>query len=172
MSRVLFVSTTYVKQKSFIGGQVDPDDMIHCIESAQDMQIQNYLGTELYEKFQSIVSDGTISDAGNEDYKFLMDKYIQPMLCWFSQVEYIPYAAYKLGRKGIYKAVPEGAESITSEEIANLTNRASIKANFYTERFLNYMCTNGNSSKYPEYLSTTKDMHPDKEVNGYGGFVL
>tara|TARA_R110002020_G_scaffold262244_3_gene476711 strand:- start:446 stop:964 length:519 start_codon:yes stop_codon:yes gene_type:complete len=172
MSRVLFVSAAYVKRKSFIGGQVDPDEMIHCIETSQDMQIQNYLGTRLYKKIQSLIADETINDSENADYKFLLETHIQPMLCWYSQSEYIPWAAYKLGRKGIYKGVPEGADSITSEEIANLANRANNKANFYTERFLEYMCEQGNSNKYPEYTSTTEGMSPDKDVNGYGGFVL
>ncbi len=38
------------KKKSIISGPVDPDKMLQIIETAQDMHIQNYLGTALYMK--------------------------------------------------------------------------------------------------------------------------
>ncbi len=40
--------------------------MLQFIETAQDMHIQNYLGTTLYKKLMNLVYDGTIIDAGNE----------------------------------------------------------------------------------------------------------
>ena len=93
MAKALFASTTYVKKKSIISGSVDPDKMIQFIETAQDMHIQNYMGTALYKKVQSLIVADTIQDVANQKYKLLLDDYIKPMLAWFTQAEYIPFAA-------------------------------------------------------------------------------
>ena len=85
MAKALFVSDTYVKKKSIISGNVDPDSMLQFIETAQDMHVQNYLGTELYKKLMLLVSNGTIVDAANSDYKGLLDDFIKPMLAWYTR---------------------------------------------------------------------------------------
>ena len=75
----LFVSPKYIKRKSIIDGDVDADKIVQFIETAQDIHIQNYLGTNLYKKLQSLIIAGTINDVGNADYKLLLDDYIKPM---------------------------------------------------------------------------------------------
>jgi len=85
MAKALFASTAYVKKKSIISGSVDPDKMLQFIETAQDMHIQNYLGTTLYKQLMLLISNGTITDVGNEKYRDLLDDYIKPMLAWFTQ---------------------------------------------------------------------------------------
>ena len=42
MAKALFISPKYIKRKSVISGDVDPDKMVQFIETAQDMHIQNY----------------------------------------------------------------------------------------------------------------------------------
>ena len=169
MAKALFVSDTYVKKKSIISGNVDPDSMLQFIETAQDMHVQNYLGTELYRKLMLLVSDGTITEVANADYKGLLDDFIKPMLAWYTQAEYIPFASYTLSNKGLFKHSSDNASVLDREEIAGLANRANDKAVFYTNRLINYLCDN--STLFPEYNSTTEDMHPDRDANTAGFYL-
>lgn len=169
MAKALFASTTYVKKKSIISGSVDPDKMIQFIETAQDMHIQNYMGTALYKKVQSLIVADTIQDVANQKYKLLLDDYIKPMLAWFTQAEYIPFAAYTLSEGGLFKHRSENSDEVDRVEIAGLASRANDKASFYAERFVEFMCDNSND--YPEYNLGSQDMEPDKDVDSFGWFL-
>lgn len=168
--KALFVTIQDIKQKSIISGNVDPDKIIQFVEVAQDTHIQNYLGGKLYDKLQDLVVNNTLSDVSNADYKTLIDEYVKPMLIWFTQATYMPFAAYQINNGGVYKHTSENSVSIEQEELNALTRRAHETAEFYTRRFMDYM--DFNSSKYPEYLdSSNENMHPDKDVN-FGGIYL
>ena len=168
--KALFITIQDLKQKSIISGNVDPDKIIQFVEVAQDTHIQNYLGGTLYKKLQTLILNGTISDAGNADYKTLLDDYIKPMLIWFSQSTYLPFAAFQISNGGVYKHKSESADTITESELNMLINRASETAEFYTRRFMDYM--DFNSQLYPEYTTVdTDDMQPDKDVGFHSWYL-
>tara|TARA_R110002126_G_scaffold85959_2_gene207649 strand:- start:1169 stop:1681 length:513 start_codon:yes stop_codon:yes gene_type:complete len=169
MAKALFASTTYVKKKSIISGSLDPDKMVQFIETAQDIHIQNYMGTALYKKVQTLIVDGTIADAGNQKYRDLLDDYIKPMLAWYAQAEFIPFAAYTLSEGGLFKHRSENSDEVESSEIAGLAERASQKASFYAERFVEFMCDNAND--FPDYQLGNQDMAPDKDVDSFGWYL-
>jgi hypothetical protein len=157
----LFVSPKYIKRKSIIDGDLDSDKIIQFIETAQDIHIQNYLGTNLYNKIQGLIINNTINNGENVNYKTLLDEYIKPMLAWYVQSEYIPFAAYTISNGGVYRHRSDNSESVSVSEIAGLANRASDKAMFYTNRFLDHMSFN--SELYPEYVSSTEGLYPDRD---------
>ncbi len=167
--KALFITVQDLKDKSIIDGNTDADKLIHFIEVAQDMHIQNYLGTSLYKKIQSLITGGTIGDAENEKYRDLLDDYIKPMLAWFTQAEYIPFAAYTLSNGGLFAHRSENGDSLDRETIAGLASRANDKASFYAQRFIEYMCDNGKN--FEEYQESSQDMSPDKDIDSFGWFL-
>ena len=76
--KALFVTIKDIKQKSIIGGTVDPDKIVQFVEVAQDTHIQNYLGGKLYNKMQELIIDGAIDDVANANYKLLLETYVKP----------------------------------------------------------------------------------------------
>ena len=169
--KALFISVADLKRKSLIDGNVDSSKITYCIEVAQDIHIQNYLGGKLYKKLQSIIVDGTVNDESNSDYKDLLDTYIKPMLIWYTQATILPYSAFPLKNGGVHKHVAENAESASQEELTYLGQRMNDTAEFNTKRFLDYMCLNNN--KFPEYSqNSSEDMYPDKDVNYTGGWYI
>jgi len=169
-NKALFVSIADIKKKSIISGNVDPDKIVQFVEVAQDTHIQNYLGGKLYKKLQQLIVDGELDDAGNSDYKTLVDTYIKPMLIWFTQADYLPFAAFSVGNGGVYKHRSENSDNVSMDELNMLAARALETAEFYTRRFMDYM--DHNSTLYPEYTSTAnEDMNPDRDVN-FGGIYL
>lgn len=169
-NKALFVSIADIKKKSIISGNVDPDKIVQFVEVAQDTHIQNYLGGKLYKKLQTLIVEGELDDAGNSDYKTLVDTYIKPMLIWYTQADYIPFSAFSISNGGVYKHRSENSDSVSMDELNMLTARALETAEFYTRRFMDYM--DHNSTLYPEYTSTAnEDMNPDRDVN-FGGIYL
>jgi len=168
--KALFVSLKDVKQRSIISGNLDPDKLVQFIEVAQDTHIQNYLGGKLYKKLQSLIVDGEINDAGNSDYKNLLETYVKPMLIWFSQADYFPFSAFQISNGGVFKHRSESSDTASMDEITMLAERARETAEFYARRFMDHM--DHNSTLYPEYTSTAnEDMNPDRDVN-FGGIYL
>ena len=129
--KALFITINELKRKSIIDGNVDADKLIQFIEVAQDTHIQNYLGGKLYTKLQNLIINDEINDAGNSDYKNLLDTYIKPMLTWFTQSSYIPFAMYQISNGGVFKHRSENAETISLEEMRMMLAKVTETAEFY-----------------------------------------
>ena len=169
--KALFITVQDLKAKSIISGSTDADKLIHYIEVAQDIHIQNYLGGSLYDKLQDLIISGDINLAGNSDYKALRDSYIKPMLTWFTQAEYLPFAMFKIDNGGVAKHRGEDSDTVNFSDVDRMMSKINDRAEFYTRRFLDYMCNNSN--KFPEYSNNNNgDMYPDKDADSFTGWVL
>lgn len=167
MATALFIKRADLVKNTIINGNVDTDKFIGFIKIAQEMHIQNYLGTDLYNK----ISADIISDSLTGDYLTLVNTYIQPMLIHFAMVDYLPFAAYEIKNGGLFKHRSENSETPSKEEVDFLVQRHRHFADFYTQRFLDHMSFQA-SSKYSEYYSNTnEDMYPDR-TNNFVGWVL
>jgi len=164
--KALFITNKDLKRFSVLDGSVDADKFIQYIDIAQDIHIQNYLGTDLYEKIQSDI----IADTLTGNYLTLVNTYIKPMLIHWSMVEYLPFAAYTVANKGVYKHSSENSETVDKNEVDFLVEKERNIAQNYTRRFIDHMCFN--NDLFPEYTSNTdEDIRPDKQSN-FGGWVL
>lgn len=167
MATALFIKRADIVKNTIINGNVDTDKFIQFIKIAQEMHIQNYLGTELYNK----ISADIIADSLAGNYLTLVNKYVQPMLIHYAMVDYLPFAAYEVKNGGLFKHRSENSETPAKDEVDFLVQRYRNFADFYTTRFLDHMSFEA-SSKYPEYYSNSnEDMHPDRN-NNFVGWVL
>jgi hypothetical protein len=166
MATALFISRTDLVKNSIIDGNTDTDKYIQFIRIAQEIEVQNYLGTDLYNKISADIIAGTLTG----DYLNLVNDYVQPMLIWWAQVNYIPYAAYQIKNGGVFKHTSENAESASRSEVDYLVQKARNTAEYYTRRFVEYM--NFNSNLFPEYNSNSdSDVYPDSD-SLFNGWVL
>ena len=137
---------------------------------SQQINIQNYLGSKLYDKSTTIIENGDIDTAPFADYKLLLNEYVQPMLIWFAQVDYLPFAAYQVKNGGVFKHTSENAETVNKTEVDYLVEKARTHAEWYARRFIDYMCFN--QSKFPEYTTNTNDdIYPSYDAT-FNGWVL
>jgi len=167
MAQALFVTRKDVVKFTAMNGNVDTDKFIQYIKIAQDIHIQNYIGTDLYNKIQADIEGSSL--AGN--YLALVNDHIKPMLIHWAMVEYLPFAAYTVANKGIYKHSSENSENVSKEEVDFLIEKERNTAQYYTDRFVDYMSFNA-SSKFPEYYTNSNDdVYPDKDAS-FEGWVL
>jgi len=166
MAEALIISRKDIVRFTSMNGNVDTSKFIQHIKIAQDTHIQNYIGTDLLEKIQADIIAGTL--AGN--YLTLVTKYLKPMLIHFAMVEFLHYASFTISNKGVYKHSAENSVTASSEEINNLVASEQRIAEHYTQRFVDYICSNSNL--FPEYNSnSSEDMYPSTDVNNTNWYI-
>jgi hypothetical protein len=112
----------------------------------------------------------TIDEPANARWKSLLNDYVVPMLIWFSQVDYIPFASYQIRNGGVSKHVSENSESVSKDEIDYLVEKARTNAEWYSRRFIDYMSFN--QTTYPEYTNNINDdIDPSYDAT-FNGWVL
>jgi len=160
MAKALFISRTDLVKNSIIDGNVDTDKFIQYIKIAQDIHIQNYLGTKLYQKIENDILNSTLSGV----YLSLVTTYVQPMLIHWAMVDYLPFSAYQVKNGGVFKHKSENSETVNKDEVDFLVHKERDIAEYYTRRFVDYMCDNSNL--FPEYLDNSgSDVDPAKSTN-------
>jgi hypothetical protein len=166
----LLISTEDVKKFTIANGNLDADDFIEYIKISQDITIQNYLGSQLYKKLQDLILSDEINNNEFADYRSLLVTYIKPMLVHWAMVYYLPFAAYTLSNKGLFKHSSESATNVDKAEVDYLVEKERDIAESYTQRFIDFMCFN--QTTYPEYNSNSnEDVNPDTN-NFYGGWQI
>lgn len=149
-----------------IGGNVDTDKFIQFIKIAQEIHVQNYTGTRLYERISNDIINNTLAG----EYLTLVNTYLQPMLIHYAMVEYLPFAAYTIGNGGVFKHNSENSTTADKVEVDYLVGKARDLAQYYTDRFISYMSYNQQS--FPEYnANSNSDIYPDTDAN-FSSWVL
>lgn len=155
MAEALLIGKSDLQSYTALNGNVDTDKLVQFIKIAQDIWILKYVGTDLLSKIKSDIVAGTLS--GN--YLTLTNTYLKPMLVHFTMVEWLPFAAYTIANKGLYKHQSENAELVSKEEVDYLIEKEKRIAENYAQRFLDYMIVN--QSLFTEYTSNgSGDVYP------------
>ena len=171
MATALFISRTDLVKNSIIDGNVDTDKFIQFIKVAQQIDIQNLLGTDLYNKIGADIASGAGGGAGlSGNYLTLVNTYVQPTLIWFAQMNYIPFAAYQIKNGGVFKHSSETAQNVDKNEVDYLVSKAREYANYYSTRLVDYLSFH--NDLFPEFNSNTdEDISPDTDTT-FKGWVL
>ena len=166
MAEALLITRTDLVKYTAANGNIDTDKFVQFIKIAQDIHIQNYLGTKLLNKIKADITANTLS--GN--YLSLLDNYVKPMLIHWAMVEYLPFAAYTIANKGVYKHGSENSESVDKNEVDFLVQKERSIAEHYTERFNSYI--RNFNSLFPEYNQNSNgDMPHDSDSIFIGWYI-
>ena len=160
MAQALFISRDDIIKFTVLNGNIDTDKFIQFIKIAQDVHIQNYLGTRLFNR----LNDDIVNDDLTQPYSDLLTIYIKPMLIHWAMVEFLPYAAYTVANKGVFKHNSENSSNVDKNEIDFLIAKERDVAQSYTNRFIDFMCFN--QVDFPEYnANSNADVFPDKSAD-------
>ena len=166
MAEALLISRNDIVKFTALNGNIDTDNFIQWIKVAQDIHIQNYLGTNLLEKIKNDIINNTLANP----YLSLLTTYVKPMLIHWAMVEYLPFSAYTNANKGVFKHTSENATSVEKNEVDFLVEKERMIAQNYTERFITYI--NFNNNLFPEYSNNSNaDMFPSTQNNFTGWYI-
>ena len=163
MAYVLFISELKLKDSTAINLNVDPEILLPYVLQAQRIYIEPKIGTDLYEKLESLITAGTIGNVGNEAYKTLVDEYIGDCLPSFAFHMCIPYLRFKTENGNIYSKTSETGTALSTEEAQHLREEVRNNAEYFLERMIKYITNN--TSSFPEYNTNSgADISPDRNA--------
>ena len=170
MAYVLFISEQKLKDSTAINLNVDVDLLLPFVLQAQRLYVETKLGTELYEKLETLISGGTIGDVGNENYKKLVDEYIGDFLPNMALFHAIPYLRFKIENGNLYSKTSETGTALTTEEAQHLREEVKNTGEYFMQRMIDYI--KNNVSLFPEYSTNSgADVSPDSNAY-YAGMNL
>lgn len=145
---VLLLSEDILKDRSSIHGNIDSKLLFPEIKAAQDMYIHPILGTALYNK---ITDDINVTGTTTGVYKTLLDDYIVDALLYYVLSGLPDAISFQFWNKGVVRKTGDNTELPSMSDLADISNKYRIRAEWYAERLNKYL--KQNSSSYPEYES-------------------
>ena len=155
MTDVFLISEAKLREFTDIDNNIDTVLIKNAIREGQDITLQATLGTKLYQKLLNLVDTGDIASSTYENYKKLLDDYVQDVLL---------YAAYFYSIDAIYLRprnngllVPQGGENSTAADrsLFNVKKQSiENKMNYYNDRLTNYLIEE--EALFPELNSANK----------------
>jgi hypothetical protein len=185
MKNVLLISEEVLKTYTAINENVQSDELRFCILQAQNIFIQESLGTNLFNYMLDIVGNNTIYDANNLNYKELLDTYIQPTLISYSYYLGLDNFAFKWMSVGLVQNRSEQGSPVDFKMFQYMKSTAKNQAEFNDNLLRRHLIFR--SALYPQYFSgNINDGQLEPEVNqpfkssitlpsnawGYGGKKL
>ena len=138
MENVLLVSEQRMKQWTSLDDNIRIDVLTPSIIQAQDIYIQDTLGTKFYKRLKAGV---IANDLTTNESTFLKD-YVGPCLIQYSLYLLLPNLKYKMVEAGIVNGTSEETQATTLDEMKYLRESALDTAQFYNQRMLEYLQDN------------------------------
>lgn len=148
---VLLISEDYIKSTSNISDNTAGDYILPAIKLAQDIELEETLGTALVHKLQQLVFSNQVEVEGNEYYADLLNNYVQPFLCYTVISNLTLQISFKLNNFGVSRTDDEKQYSVSFSEVGQVKNYYKHYANYYKFRMQLYVVEN--YSQFPELLS-------------------
>lgn len=147
---ILLISEDIIKSITNLNDNVSGDYLLPSIQLAQDVELEETIGTPLLTKLQSLVYNNEIQSESNAHYKKLLDKYIQPFLCYATIAQITIPLAFKISNAGILRTEDEKMYNVSANEVDKVKYHYKHIADTYKYRLQRYLIANYN--QYPELL--------------------
>jgi hypothetical protein len=164
---VLLVNKEDVVKYTSLSGNFDFDKLSPFVKVAQDIQVQEILGTLLYRTILTSVENNTLS--GN--YETLVLQYIQPMLIHYSMSDLMLFHGYEISNAGILRNQPENTTVPSASEIDTIVKRQRDIAETYRRRLVDYITYF--PQYFPEYTANQQaGQYPTSNPSNYVNWNL
>lgn len=168
MTTTFLISETKIREFTDVDNNLDTALIKNGIRESQDIELQRVIGTLLYNKIIDLVDAGTISDAGNVNYKSLLDNYIQNFLI-YAAYYYILDSIYLRSRNnGLI--LPTGGENseVATKQLYDMKRQSTKnKMEFYAEKLRDYLIEE--ESLFPELTASNKLYEQDPDYDDQYG---
>ena len=146
---VLLINENVIKSITNISENVNGGYILPAIKLAQDIDLEETIGTQLKETLQKKVFDNTITS--DLVYKTLLDDYIQSYLTYATIVHLIPNIAFKIANAGVLTTNDEKMNNVSPTEVDKVKWHYKHLADVYKNRLQRFLVKN--YSSYPELQS-------------------
>lgn len=150
MCNILLISEDLIKSITNLNDNVSGNYLLPSIQLAQDIELEETIGTPLLVKLQTLIYNNEIGTETNKHYKHLLDKYIQPFLCYATISHITVPIAYKLTNAGVLRTEDEKMYNVSTNEVDKIKNHYQHLTDTYKYRLQRYLIANYN--QFPELL--------------------
>ena len=142
------------------------------VQVAQDIDLQTILGSKFY--FELLSKVQSTGNTFNADELILVNEYIQPYLIQTAYFNAIPHLMYRTLNRGIQEGNNEFGSPVEIETMKYLRSLQKQRADFYSQRLLDYLLTGRGQNRFPSYnnASTIDGMVPDRVQKYNNGIFL
>lgn len=148
---VLFISTNYAKENSVIDENADDKFIKRAIIKAQDIDLQELLGTDLLDELKDQVENSTLTAANTT----LLNSFVLPYLTAQVVATSVVPLQFKLRNKAIGTMSDENFTSVNTPDLNLVLRQYQNEAQFHGERLRKYLLAN--TTTYPLYMSGNTD---------------
>lgn len=165
---VLFVSEEKIKSFTSVNSNVSPDNLVPFIIDAQNIYLQEVLGSQFYADLKEEIADTNISDIN----KTLIDEFISPFVLNAALYQAIPFNYIRFREKGLLKGTSEESSPADLKDVQFLRDIVRTNMEFYRERLRRQLTVFG--YLYPAYISAslTQNMNPNKRKDYSRGMSI
>jgi hypothetical protein len=169
---VLLISEIKLKAFTNINKNVDMDVLKAEVQIAQDIDLQTILGSKFYYHLLDQVS--ATGNTFNADELLLINDYVQPYLIQTAYFNALPHLYARTMNNGVTVGQMENATSVDIETMKYLRSVQKQRADFYSQRLIDYLLTGRGQNKFPDYndASTIDGMIPDRSQKYNNGIFL
>lgn len=136
---ILLCSEDYIKTNSNLNDNFFGKNLLPSIREAQEIYLQQIIGTSLYESILQLVDDGAIGDPEYSLYKDLLDNQIRPYLLYQTIVNAIPLANVKLSNYGTTLSDDQYLVNLSQGDAELIEKHFQNRADFYARRLQEYI---------------------------------
>lgn len=133
------ISDATIKSVSSILQNVDPKFLMSAIRRAQDINLDQAIGTALYDKITTLVASGDIELAQNSNYKILREKYITLMLVEWAIYHAIIDMSYKFTNVAVLQLTANEGKLADLKELQYLLDQQISYAQVYDSKLKRYL---------------------------------
>ena len=166
MSYTLLISENRLKRLTAVHANLEPDELTPFVIQAQDIYIQELLGTKFYNNLKTRVISGTTSNAE----KTLLNDYIAPTLANYAVYLALPSFNYKMKNKAVLNPSAEEAQNTDLQQLKYLRESVKNTADFYRERTREYLLDF--EEDYPDYINYGIDGMAPNKLNAYSSGIV
>jgi len=154
MTEALFIDDQYLKTYSPLGKSIDVDEIFPFVQNAQNVYIQDVLGTPLYNDLVDKVATGTTFSSIEWQ---LVDLCSRSLVFWTVYMA-LPHIMLKMRNAGVVKQQSENTQNADLSELKYLREEMKNLGEFYNTRVVNFLCDK--STQFHLYNAVSKDMYP------------
>jgi hypothetical protein len=167
MNNILFVSEAYLRDNLPISRNLDTKDIKPNVQAAQELYIQEILGSNFYEYLLLQFSAQTL----NANETTLVQEYIKPAQAYRTLAMALPFLAFQIKNKGPQSQFDEFSNAAPGNELRFLISNTENRAEFYEQRLTKYLYVNANL--FPQYkINNDGIIHPNEHPKWDAGLLF
>lgn len=153
MNTIGFTNFEYIRKSTNLSDAVSDKYVCVAVKEAQEIQLKQIMGEELYNHFVELIGTGDIWDT---DYEYeLLENEIQSFLAYQTIANLSVILSFKYSNIGVNRTFDTNVDTLGFDDVIKMRNIYQEKADWFGQRIQDNI--NRNKDYYKEWLKIVPD---------------